>query len=306
MDNKPRDKKEIIYCPPGHAIGYKADIASYSNNQTEDSSTSEASNYERLWIAVIREHLNDLKPMNSKGETNRQVLESFHWLFRDKRTFPTVSAFLGYDYREFRKSLIRFVRAQKADQNFDIANKNYYVNLKKQTEKIMKALENLTYTELQKLAKEKGLSCKGLKKEALIQVIQENALKDLQETDLGQSRPKQVEPRVSFVKSTLITDLGQMHEIAPRSMKIALETQGIIEKCNAVFQSSRYPDARAKLSTSGEGLDFTGGPKQVQWVTLHQPEKTILYFAHFYVQKMVVEKTRVDENGEEIFISERR
>ena len=113
MDNKPRDKVEITHCKPGFAEGYHEDFEYRETLIIDSAHQNETVPYTRLWVAVIRESLNDIKNFNPESSLHRQQLESFRWLFRDKTTFPAVAELLGYDYRILRKNLIKFVRMYK-------------------------------------------------------------------------------------------------------------------------------------------------------------------------------------------------
>lgn len=318
METKPRGKVEITYCAPGNAIGYRTDFEYTETFIVETTVNTELNNYARLWVAVIRECLNDVINNSNITGLKDQKLESFNWLFRDKRTFPAVAEMLGYETVHLRKRLIKFVRSQREGKNFIVAKSIYSDNLIKKGD-YMAELESLSYNALQKLAKAKGIKCNGMTKDKIIESIQLLSVAALTGAAIGPSLEEQFDKAeanaiskskasdlVAAPKPRIITDINQIHESAPRSMKIAMEAQNIIDHCNEIFAKSFYKSCKARLSDSGEGIDFIGGARQVQWVTLHQPAKTIYYYAQVFASKAVVEKTKVNENGEETFISEIR
>lgn len=255
---------------------------------------------------MISQCLNDLKSQRNNIE-KQNYSESFNWLFRDKNSFPQVSHLLGYDPIYFRKKLIKFIRGYNSDNKFSFAIKNKSGSLIQITSNgtsKMVELEKLTHKQLQQLAKEKGLNCKGLSTIKIIELIKQHA--ELALSNIAASEQSFCAEEVPVPQPKFIINPNDIQRHTPIAMKINMEHQKIVDECNELFSSSIHPSAVAKLSKDAEGIEFRGGPKQSQYLTIHQPRKTLLHFAKAYVAKVTVEKIKKDENGDDIYVSDLR
>ncbi len=101
---------KVQHCPPGTAMGYKAD---FTYSEAPIGTNSPLLSQHRLWWAVLRQALIDLKSGNNKKKIERHHISSFRWLFYDKKSFPIIAEYLGFDYRNLRKKLIKYVRTEE-------------------------------------------------------------------------------------------------------------------------------------------------------------------------------------------------
>jgi len=145
----------------------------------------------------------------------------------------------------------------------------------------MNELENMEYKELVTLAKAQGIKTGGISKEGLIEALKQKAMADITEAS-ADINPVSNDTTAPEPLVTLDISAGVGRSVNSQEIRV----QKIVDDINEMFKK-RNPNAKAAYNADHECIQFRGGAKQAEDVTIHQPEKTIMKFAEFYVARVI-------------------
>ncbi len=175
-------------------------------------------------------------------------------------------------------------------------------------------IDKLTFHEAQQEAKRAGINTKGMSRDTMIAAMKAKAFKELSangEVEVQRESPELTENspgigivgdgdispntpiipgKIEFIPEPIPTpSMNPKFDInagkqAPAVMRRRIEIDKLVDAVNEKFK--RLPGCTARYCEIDECIQFRGGPKQAEDVTVHQPEKTVLKLADFYIMRM--------------------